>query len=665
MIRRIGTAAVGAVLGAAMVAGWAAAGTGTGRAAAAADSGWAHYGGDPGGGRYSPLAQVDRANVHRLTVAWTYRTGEAMHGDTVDVSAEGCGRCHERDDVKFEATPILAAGRLFLSTPLNRVIALDPASGRELWRHDPTIDREIERNEGFVSRGVAYWEDRARPEAPCARRILFGTIDARLLALDAATGAPCAGFGDGGTVRLDQDVGTVQVGQYGVTSPPVIAGDLVVVGSSMGDNRRVDMERGTVRAYDARTGALRWSWDPIPRRPDQPGWSDWAPDAARRTGAANAWAPLSVDTARGLVFVPTGAAAPDFYGGERLGNNLFANAVVALDAATGRMRWHFQVVHHDLWDYDVAAQPSLVTVRRGGRDIPAVVAATKMGFLYVLDRETGAPLFPVEERPVPGSDVLGERAAPTQPFPVRPPPLHPIAPVGPEDLWGLDAADSLACREHLATLRNEGLFTPPSLQGTLLFPSFAGGMNWGGVAFHPGRRVVVVNTMRFPFWVRLSRRADPARGNQRGTPYTMDRAPFVSPRGLPCTPPPWGTLVAVDLDSGTVRWEVPLGRMPPLATMPGSEAWGSINIGGPIVTAGGLAFIGAASDDFLRAFDVETGAELWKGALPAGGQATPMTYLLGGRQFVVIAAGGHTGAGTTFGDHVVAFALDTVPGRRP
>jgi quinoprotein glucose dehydrogenase len=462
-------------------------------------------------------------------------------------------------------------------------------------------------------------------------------------------------------VRLDRDVGTVQEGQYGVTSPPLVIGDLVVVGSSMGDNRRVDMERGTVRAYDARTGALRWSWDPIPRGPDRPGWSDWTPAAARRTGAANAWAPLSADTARGLVFVPTGAAAPDFFGGERPGSNLFANAVVALDAATGRMRWHFQVVHHDLWDYDVAAQSSLVTARREGRDVPAVVVATKMGFLYLLDRDSGTPLFPVEERPVPASDVPGERAAPTQPFPLRPPPLHPHGPVAPEDLWGLDAADTTACREQLAALRNEGLFTPPSLGGTLLYPSFAGGMNWGGVAFDPGRRQVVVNTLRFPFWVRLARRAEPDRSNQRGTPYTMTRAPFVSPRGLPCTRPPWGTLVAVDLDSGVVRWEVPLGRMPPLANLPGSETWGSLNFGGPVVTAGGLVFIGAASDDYLRAFDAETGHELWKGALPAGGQATPMTYLLDGRQYVVIAAGGHTGAGTTFGDYVVAFALDSVP----
>jgi quinoprotein glucose dehydrogenase len=611
--------------------------------------------------RYSPLAQIHRGNVARLRVAWTYRTGEAMHGDTVDTSGGACDRCHGDTQVKFEATPILVAGRLVLSTPLNRVIALDPATGRELWRHDPVIDREVDRNEGFVSRGVAYWEDRVRPDATCGRRILFGTIDARLLALDAITGRPCAGFGSAGTVRLDRGVGEVQVGQYGVTSPPAVAGDLVIVGSSMGDNRRVDMERGTVRAYDARTGALRWAWDPIPRSPADAGWGEWDPAAAARTGAGNAWAPLSVDTARGLVFVPTGAAAPDFYGGERPGDNRFANSVVALDAATGSMRWHFQVVHHDLWDYDVAAQPSLVSLRRSTGDVPAVAVPTKMGLVFVLDRETGAPLFPVEERPVRPSDVPGERASPTQPFPTRPPPLHPIAPVTEADLWGLDAADSAACRAALAELRSGGLYTPPSLDGTLLYPSFAGGMNWGGAAFDPARRRLMVNTMRFPFWVRLAPRRDPNRGNQRGTPYTMTRAPFVSPRGIPCTRPPWGTLVALDLDSGAVRWEVPLGRMAPLRDVPGSDAWGSINIGGPIVTAGGLVLIGAANDDFLRAFDVETGRELWRGALPAGGQATPMTYAVDGRQYVVIAAGGHSGAGTTFGDHVVAFALDSVP----
>ncbi|MEZ4586632.1 MAG: PQQ-binding-like beta-propeller repeat protein [Gemmatimonadales bacterium] len=334
----------------------------------AASTSWSSYGGDPGGARYSALAQIDRSNVSRLELAWTAHTGDASHQDSSMAGpVASCARCH-RTDYKFEATPIEAAGRLYVSTPFNRVVALDPATGALLWRHDPVIDVEQERNEGLISRGVAYWADAERPEASCGRRIFFGTIDARLLALDATDGTPCAEFGESGTVRLDRGVGRVQVGQYGVTSPPAVLGDVVVVGSSMGDNRRVDMEHGVVRGYDARTGVHRWAWDPLPRSADDPMYAEWTPAAAARTGGANAWPPLSVDSALGYVFVPTGSAAPDFYGGERPGSNRYANSVVALDARTGRVAWHFQVVHHDLWDYDVAAQPSLVTVRKDGRE---------------------------------------------------------------------------------------------------------------------------------------------------------------------------------------------------------------------------------------------------------------------------------------------------------
>ena len=617
---------------------------------------WAAYGGDPGGTRYSRLAQVDRGNVARLEVAWTYRTGDASHDDGSEGTPQGCGQCH-RGASKFEATPIHAAGRLYLSTPLNRVIALDPATGEELWRHDPKIDLAIERNEGFVSRGVAFWQDDTRPDATCGRRIFFGTIDARLLALDALSGSPCTGFGDRGTVRLDLGVGEVQVGQYGVTSPPVVVGDVVIVGSSMGDNRRVDMERGTVRGYDAVSGALRWSWDPIPRSPSDPAWDEWTADAAEKTGAANAWAPLSADPERDLVFVPTGSAAPDFYGGERPGDNRHANSVVALRASTGEVAWGFQVVHHDLWDYDVPAQVSLTSVPRDGSEVPAVVVPTKIGHLFFLDRTTGEPLFRVHERRVPESTVQGEVASPTQPFPARPAPLHPHR-LREADIWGATPEDREACLAQFRPLRNEGIFTPPSVEGTLMFPGFGGGMNWGGAAVDPGRRLVIVNTLRLAMWVRLHPREEGSeRGNQIGTAYHMTRGMLFAPSGLPCNPPPWGTLAAVDVRTGALRWEVPLGRVPALRDVPESAAWGSLNFGGPIVTAGGLIFIGAAMDDYLRAFDVETGRELWKGALPAGGQATPMTYEVDGRQYVLIAAGGHASLGTTFGDYVVAFRL--------
>jgi quinoprotein glucose dehydrogenase len=617
---------------------------------------WSSYGGDPGGSRYSPLRGIDRDNVSRLEVAWIARTGDWAHEGTPQPGqASSCARCHS-DDYKFETTPIIADEQLYVSTPFNRVIALDPATGAMRWRHDPKVTLNLDRNEGLVSRGVAFWRDSAESDTPCGRRILFGTIDARLLALDAVDGTPCADFGEAGTVRLDQDVGRVQAGQYGMTSPPVILGDLVIVGSSMGDNRRVDMERGVVRAYDVRSGRRVWAWDPIPRSAADEAYGEWTPEAAARTGGANAWPPLSVDRARGLVFVPTGSPAPDFYGGERPGNNRHGNSVVALEAATGKLVWEFQAVHHDLWDYDIAAQPSLITVPRGGTTHPAVVAATKMGFLFLLDRATGKPLFPVEERPVPSSTVPGERASPTQPFPTLPRPLHPLG-MTEADLWGPTPEELGACRAAYRATSSSELFAPPSLEGIIQYPGFGGGINWGGVAWDRGRGLLIVNHLRLPMWVRLSPRSSPDVGNQIGTPYTMSRGAFVGPSGLPCVKPPWGVLTAVDLATGEVKWERPLGRPAGTDSIPEAAQWGSITLGGPIITAGGLTFIAATSDQRLRAFDTDTGEELWSAHLPAGAFATPMTYELDGRQYVVIAAGGHTVAGAEFGDYIIAYAL--------
>ncbi len=376
---------------------------------------WPAYGNDAGGSRYSPLAQVDRGNVGRLGVAWTYRTGEA----------EDTSPARQRS--AFEATPIVVDGTLFLSTPFNRVIALDPETGKERWVYDPRVDRS--RFLALVtSRGVSTWLDPSRPAGQaCRRRIFVATIDARLIALDAERGAPCTDFGQEGTVDLSRGIaaGAYLPCCYQVTSPPAVIGALIVVGSTIGDNITTGIFRGVVRAYDARTGALRWTWDPIPADAADPATATWGAESWRRTGAANAWAPISADPERGLVFVPTSSPSPDHYGGERLGANLYANSVVALRAETGKVVWHFQVVHHDLWDYDVPAQPTLLTFTRNGAGIPAVAVATKMGHLFVLDRRTGAPLLPVEERPVPKSTVPGEEAAPTQPFPVRPGPLMP------------------------------------------------------------------------------------------------------------------------------------------------------------------------------------------------------------------------------------------------
>ncbi|MGH7507757.1 MAG: PQQ-binding-like beta-propeller repeat protein, partial [Longimicrobiales bacterium] len=488
--------------------------------------GWTAYGGDPGGMRFSPLSAIDRGNVARLEPAWTYRTG-----DIVDPAADTPG-------TRFEATPIVVWETLYFSTPFNRVIALDPETGKERWVFDPGVDLTADYSEDLISRGVSAWEDPdATAGAPCARRIFLGAMDARLFALDAATGRPCDGFGEAGMVELKTpEVGEIRSGQYMLTSPPAIVDGAVVVGSAIGDNRMVEMERGIVRGYDARSGELLWMWDPVPRTAASPAWSEWQPEDARVTGAANAWSIISADTARGLVFVPTGSASPDFWGGRRRGSNRWANSVIAIRARTGDVVWGFQVVHHDLWDYDVASQPLLTDLEVDGRTVPVVVQATKMGHVFVLHRETGEPVFPVEERAVPASDVPGETAWPTQPFPTHPAPLHPTT-LRPEDAFGTTDADRTACRDAIAALRYEGIFTPPSLQGTIVYPSFVGGMNWGSAAFAPPSNTLVVLLNRFPFWVKLLHRDSIAAfraqhpeaeiAQQEGAAFAMARAPLM------------------------------------------------------------------------------------------------------------------------------------------
>jgi quinoprotein glucose dehydrogenase len=621
---------------------------------------WDHYGGSQHGMQYSSLSQISRENVAELEEIWRYRTGELGQG--------------HREPFAFQANPILVEGRLYLPTGSAIVIALDPATGEEIWRHDPKIDRTKSHSE-IANRGVTSWIDpKAGSDAPCRHRIFVGTLDARLIALDGATGKRCKDFGDLGEIFLNKDVGAEERDwvNYTVTSPPVVVEDVVVIGSAIGDNQAVESELGIVRGIDARTGEVRWRWDPIPRNARNPAYASWRSKEAARNGSANAWAPLAADAALGLVYVPTGSASPDFYGGEREGDNLYANSIVALRAASGTVAWYRQLIHHDVWDYDLAAQPTLVDLEHDGETIPAVLQGTKTGLIFSFNRETGEPIFAIEEREVPQGGVAGEHLSPTQPFPVAPPPVSRHDPVTEADAWGMMYFDTRSCRKKIASLRSEGIFTPPSLEGTLQLPGYAGGINWGGLAFEPDKQLVVVFSMDVPAEVALIARDELKAvhesgefghfefARQYGTPYGMRRATLLSPLDVPCTSPPWGLLTAIDMRTGTINWQRSVGSIQDVAPaiVPNIEL-GMPGLGGPIVTAGGVIFMGSTMDNYLRAFDLKDGKTLWEGRLPAGGQATPMTYFLEetGKQYVVIAAGGHARLGTTAGDYIITYSL--------
>jgi quinoprotein glucose dehydrogenase len=637
---------LGAVLGLTVLAACSR-GAGRARLTPEPDRDWPFYGADQGGQRYSPARQITPANVQGLRVAWTFSTG--------DLASKGAWIHHS----SFEDTPLMVAGRVFVCSPYNEVFALDPGTGRKLWGYDPGIDPSVRYPNETNCRGLAYWRDpqAPAPDAPCAERIFMNTNDRRLIALDAASGRLCAGFGRGGAVDGAAGVILHRVGEMQITSPPVVAKDVVIVGSSIDDNQRVKEVSGAVRAFDARTGAVKWSWDPL---------ASAAPPI--NAGAANVWAPMSIDEQRGLVFLPTTSPSPDFWGGMRPGDDGDADSVVALDIETGRKVWAFKTVHHDLWDYDNPAQPTLATVSYGGADHAAVLQPTKQGLLFTLDRDTGRPLIPVEERPVPQGGAPGETLSPTQPFPIAPPPLAPST-IAAKDAFALTPWGRAECRRKIDAARHQGLFTPPSLQGTIVYPFTGGGSNWGGLAFDPEHEVAYVNTSSAMHLVTLIPAAKVAAAQaaepdveispQAGAPFGMRRALITSGLGLPCNPPPWGQLHAIDMRTGKILWQVPIGTTRDLA--PGSQ-WllhgvGTPNFGGPIITASGLVFIGATLDDFLNAYDATSGRLLWRGRLPAGGQATPMTVVWKGRQYVVIASGRHGKAGTKPGDQVVAFAL--------
>lgn len=613
------------------------------------DMSWQGFGGDKGLTRHTPLGQITPQNVRHLKVAWEYDTGETARRGPVAMA--------ESSD---EGTPILAAGHMIICTPFNRVIALNPANGEEQWVYDPQIDTSVRYANQFLCRSLSQWQDNEKqPGEPCEHALFMATNDMRIIKLDAPSGKRCEGFGDAGEVQVDPGISLVWPGEMQFTSAPAIVGDTVVVGSAISDNVRVKAPMGSVRAFDARTGTRRWTFDPA------------GPDTAH----ANVWSSIAVDDARGLVYLPTTSPATDFYGGTRVGNNMYADSVVALDGETGKVRWHFQTVHHDVWDYDLPSGPAFVTLEQDGKRVDALVQPTKTGFLFVLNRETGEPIFGVEERPVPQGGVPGEELSPTQPFPVKPPALVPQG-ISAESAFGFTPYDKGACRDMMEEAGPSELFQPPDEDGTLLHPFNGGGMNWGGIAIDQTRKIAIANASHAIHLVKLiphltleeisklnsappeSFRDLKERGPMEGTPWSLERSMVLSPLGLPCNTPPWGTLNAVDLNSGEIIWQVPLGTTRDLAAGV-SLPWGTPNFGGPLTTASGLVFIGAAMDGYLRAFDVQTGKELWGHYLPGGGQSGPMSYAVGGQQYIAIQAGGHGRAGTRRSDKVVAFTLNT------
>ena len=615
---------------------------------------WSAYGRDLQGTRFSPLTQVTPANVASLKPAWTFHTGDISTG-----KVKGGG-----PRSGFETTPLMMDGRLYLTTPFNRVIALDPATGKQLWAYDPKLDRNEPYGDGLINRGLAAWRDpqstkKGAGKGVCALRLYEATLDARLVSVDAATGLPCPGFGENGEVSL-RDVARYTPGQYHMTSPPVVVDGVVVVGSAIDDNSRAAMPDGAVRGYDARTGKRLWTWAPL-QKPKGLTDKQW------NTGAGNAWSILSADPKRHLVYVPTGSASPDYWGGLRPGDNRWANSVVALDARTGKLSWGFQLVHHDLWDYDTAAAPLATTVRLKGKLTPAVIAGNKTGMVYVLDPATGKPVLPVEERPVPQSTLYGEKSSPTQPIPTATPPLVPQS-LKAADVWAISDADRKWCADQINALSGSSMFSPPSEAGILAIPGNVGGINWSGFAWDGRHGHLIVSVTNLPARVRMIPAIKYVKGDkgdlraettmQMGTPYAMSRAPLRAPSGLPCIKPPFGELMAVDLDAGKIVWRTPLGALEELAPGVSHIAKGSVVLGGPIVTAGGLIFQGGTMDRTLRAFSAETGKELWSAELPASAHATPMTYEVGGKQYVVIAAGGSAKVDEERqGDAVVAYAL--------
>ena len=596
---------------------------------------WLHYGNDKGGSRYSPLSQIGRGNVSRLELAWEYDTGDF---------SDGKSRYPTRS--AFEATPLMIDGALYVSTPFHRLLALDAGNGELLWAFDSQFDRNRRYNL-FTSRGVEYWREGE------TERLVLGDQNGRIFSIDRKTGKPDPDFGENGMLDTAPDALGGAQGRYGFTSPISVCRGVLVVGGWVSDGLPQGPS-GDVRGYDARTGALRWRFHTVPR-PGEFGHETWQGDSWKNRGGVNMWSMSSVDEDLGLVYIPLSSPAYDYFGGDRPGENLFGDSLVALDCRTGSRRWHFQTIHHNLWDWDLPSQPSLVEVERGGKPVKAVAQATKTGFLFLFDRETGEPLFEIEERPVPAGDLPGEYYHPTQPHPVKPPPFarqsmtrNEITTVTPES--------RAECLEALRDAVIEGpLFRPIGEELRVMFPGTNGGSNWGGGAFDPATDTFYINSMDVGSLSQKVFRGEEAEipWRNRGTKWGR----LWDSNLYPCQQPPWGHLTAIDLNTGEFRWRVVLGEYEEL-TERGAPKTGASNLGGPIVTQGGLVFIAATNDSRFRAFDKDSGEQLWEYALPAAAHATPMTYAVGGEQYVAVAVGGGNKYNpTSYTAKVMAFRL--------
>lgn len=619
---------------------------------------WPAYGRTQQGTRYSPLRQINDRNVHQLQEAWRYRTGDMK-------------RKSDPGEITSEVTPIKIGRTLYLCTPHQILIALDAVTGKQKWRFDPGLQTTPE-FQHVTCRGVSWHASPSASAKPahCQQRIFLPVNDGRLFALDASDGKRCAQFADNGMLNLQTAMPETRPGAYEPTSPPIITPQVIIIAGAVTDNYSTHEPSGVIRGFDVETGRLRWVFDPGRDDPNH------IPVDGEQfvANSPNSWAPAAYDAQRDLVFLPMGVQTPDIWGGNRTPlMERFASGVLALHASTGKLAWFYQTVHHDLWDMDIPAQPTLADIRRpDGQILPAIYIPAKTGNIFVLDRRTGEPIVPAPERPVPQGAAKGDHVAPTQPFSALT--YRPAKKLEGADMWGGTLYDQLICRIQFHRLRYEGIFTPPSEQGTLVFPGNLGMFEWGGIAVDSDRQVAIANPMALPFVSRLiprgpdnpPRPVPEKRGGtgkesgiqpQYGVPYGVTLNPFLSPLGIPCKQPAWGYISAFDLRTHQIVWKKRIGTVRDSTALPLFFKVGMPMLGGPIVTAGNVLFIAATADNYLRAYRVTDGELLWQARLPAGGQATPMTYAVDGKQYVVIAAGGHGSFGTKLGDYIIAYRL--------